>query len=62
MYKKYSTKKNRQAYKSNARKKREKYRTNTNVQQAYNKDYHLCNIENMQGKIQSVCIWMRVCL
>ena len=38
--------------------KKEKYRTNTKVQHAYNKDYHLCNIENMQGKIQSVCIWV----
>ena len=62
MYKKYSTKKNRQAYKSNTRTKKEKYRTNTKVQHAYNKDYHLCNIENMQGKIQSVCIWMSVCM
>ena len=62
MYKKYSTKRNRQAYKSNARTKKEKYRTNTKVQHAYNKDYHLCNIENMQGKIQSVCIWMSVCM
>ena len=60
----------RKAYKSNARtkkniekkKRKERQRPNTKVQHAYNKDYHLYNIENMQGKIQSVCIWMSVCL
>jgi len=50
MYKKYSTKKT------------EMHINQIQVQHAYNKDYYLYNIENMQGKIQSVCIWMSVCL
>ena len=43
-------------------KKTERHRINTNVHHAYNKDYHIYNIENMQGEIQSVCICMSVCL
>jgi len=62
MCKKYSTKETERHINQMHVQKKEKYRTNTMVQQAYNKDYHLYNIENMQGKIQSVCIWMSVCM
>ena len=62
MYKKYSTKKTERHItqmhvQKHKQKRKERHRTNTKVQHAYNKDYHLYNIENMQGKIQSVCIW-----
>jgi len=68
MYTKYSTKKiemhmnQMHVQKHRKKKRKEKHRTNTKVQHVYNKDYHLYNIENMQGKIQSVCIRKSVCL
>ena len=61
MYTKYSTKETeRHINQIHVQKKvnieQERHRTNTKVQHAYNKDYYLYNIANMQGKIQSVCI------
>ena len=55
MYKKYSTKKTERHItqmhvQKHKQKRKERHRTNTKVQHAYNKDYHLYNIENMPGK------------